>query len=156
MNLSAEFPCGRIARRKFLREAGAGFAGTAMGWLLRGADLPATQTPARAKSVIYLFMCGGVSHIDTFDPKDNKFAGKIMDAIGFGDNNAPMKRPVIPILRTFKQYGQSGIPVSDWFPNIGETIDEFAVVRSMYCHQTNHFPAVLEGATGKPLRQFEH
>jgi hypothetical protein len=79
-----------------------------------------------------------------------------MDAIGFGDNNAPMKRPVIPILRTFKPYGKSGIPVSDWFPNMGETIDEFAVVRSMYCHQTNHFPAVLEGATGKPLRQFEH
>ena len=101
-------------------------------------------------------MCGGVSHIDTFDPKDNKHAGKIMDAIGFGDNNAPMKRPVIPILRTYKQYGKSGIPVSDWFPNVGETIDDIAVVRSMYCHQTNHFPAVLEGATGKPLRQFEH
>ena len=78
------------------------------------------------------------------------------DAIGFGDNNAPMKRPVIPILRTYKQYGKSGIPVSDWFPNVGETIDDIAVVRSMYCHQTNHFPAVLEGATGKPLRQFEH
>ena len=109
-----------------------------------------------AKSVIFLFMCGGVSHIDTFDPKDNKHAGKIMDAIGFGDNNAPMKRPVIPILRTFKQYGKSGIPVSDWFPNVGEVIDDIAVVRSMYCHQTNHFPAVLEGATGKPLRQFEH
>lgn len=110
----------------------------------------------RAKSVIYLFMCGGVSHIDTFDPKDNKHAGKIMDAIGFGDNNAPMKRPVIPCLRTFQQYGQSGIPVSDWFPNVGGVIDDIAVVRSMYCHQTNHFPAVLEHATGKPLRQFEH
>ncbi|MBC7927914.1 MAG: DUF1501 domain-containing protein, partial [Bryobacteraceae bacterium] len=71
-------------------------------------------------------------------------------------NNAPMKRPVIPILRTFERYGQSGIPVSDWFPNVGGVIDDFAVVRSMYCHQTNHFPAVLEHATGKPLRQFEH
>ncbi len=101
-------------------------------------------------------MCGGVSHIDTFDPKDNKYAGKIMDAIGFGDNNAPMKRPVIPCLRTFARYGKSGIPVSDWFPNVGEVIDEIAVVRSMYCHQTNHFPAVLEHATGKPLRQFDH
>ena len=120
---------------------------------MQDARLPGTP---KAKSVIFLFMCGGVSHIDTFDPKDNKYAGKIMDAIGFGDNNAPMKRPVIPILRTFKQYGKSGIPVSDWFPNVGETIDDIAVVRSMYCHQTNHFPAVLEGATGKPLRQFEH
>jgi hypothetical protein len=101
-------------------------------------------------------MCGGVSHIDTFDPKGNEHAGKIMDAIGFGDNNAPMKRPVIPCLRTFKRYGESGIPVSDWFPNVGEVIDDVAVVRSMYCHQTNHFPAVIEHATGKPLRQFEH
>src|SRR5581483_12156789 len=109
----------------------------------------------RAKSVIFLFMCGGVSHIDTFDPKDNKYAGKIMDAVGFGDNLAQMKRPVIPCLRTFKRYGESGIPVSDWFPNVGGVIDEIAMIRSMWCHQTNHFPAVLEHATGKPLRQFE-
>ena len=61
-------------------------------------------------------MCGGVSHIDTFDPKDNKWAGKLIDAIGFGDNVAEMKRPVIPCLRTFTRYGKSGIPVSDWFP----------------------------------------
>ena len=101
-------------------------------------------------------MCGGVSHIDTFDPKDNKYAGKIIDAVGFGDNLAQMKRPVIPCLRTFTRYGESGIPVSDWFPNVGGVIDDIAVVRSMWCHQTNHFPAVLEHATGKPLRQFEH
>ena len=159
MNTDLIYPCGRIDRRGMLQRAAGGFLGTSLAslWaddgLLPGARL---NKNAPAKSVIYLFMCGGVSHIDTFDPKDNKHAGKIMDAIGFGDNNAPMKRPVIPILRTFKNYGQSGIPVSDWFPNVGETIDEFAVVRSMYCHQTNHFPAVLEGATGKPLRQFEH
>ena len=135
-SLSKLYPCGKIARRRFLFQSAAGFMGSALstlwaedGQLMQDARLPGA---ARAKSVIFLFMCGGMSHIDTFDPKDNKYAGKIMDAIGFGDNNAPMKRPVIPILRTFKQYGQSGIPVSDWFPNIGETIDEFAVVRSMY------------------------
>ena len=66
---------------------------------MQDARLPGTP---KARSVIFLFMCGGVSHIDTFDPKDNKQAGKIMDAIGFGDNKAPMKRPVIPILRTYK------------------------------------------------------
>ncbi len=60
--------------------------------------MPGSRLPGepKAKSVIFLFMCGGVSHIDTFDPKDNKYAGKIMDAVGFGDNNAQMKRPVIP------------------------------------------------------------
>ena len=159
-DLCSLYPCGRIERRRFLFQSAAGFMGAALsslwaegGKLMQDARLPGTP---KAKSVIFLFMCGGVSHIDTFDPKDNKHAGKIMDAIGFGDNNAPMKRPVIPILRTYKQYGKSGIPVSDWFPNVGETIDDIAVVRSMYCHQTNHFPAVLEGATGKPLRQFEH
>ena len=93
-------------------------------------------------------MCGGVSHIDTFDPKDNKCAGKLIDAIGFGDNLAEMKRPVIPCLRTFKRYGKSGIPVSDWFPHVGGVIDDIAVVRSMWCHEGNHFPAVIETSTG--------
>ena len=147
-----------LTRRKLLRLAN-GFLGTAVGslWAADG-RLPAALLPGtpRAKSVIYIFLCGGMSHIDTFDPKDNKYAGTMMDAIGFGDNNAPMKRPVIPILRTYKRYGQAGIPVSDWFPHVGGVIDEFAVVRSMYCHQTNHFPAVIEHSTGKPLRQFEH
>src|SRR5580692_419751 len=106
-SLRTLYPCGQIARRRFLFQTAAGFMGSALsslwaedGKLMQDARLPG---PARAKSVIFLFMCGGMSHIDTFDPKDNKFAGKIMDAIGFGDNNAPMKRPVIPILRTFKQ-----------------------------------------------------
>ncbi len=153
------YPCGRIARRRFLFGMANGFLGSAIGglWAADGRMPEAMLTgKPRAKAVIYLFMCGGMSHIDTFDPKDNKYAGTLMDAIGFGDNNAPMKRPVIPILRTYTRYGESGIPISDWFPNVGGVIDEFAVVRSMYCHQTNHFPAVIEHTTGKPLRQFEH
>ncbi len=110
----------------------------------------------RAESVIFLFMCGGVSHIDTFDPKDNKWAGKLIDAVGFGDNVAEMRRPVIPCLRTFTRYGESGIPVSDWFPHIGSVIDNIAVVRSMWCHEGNHFPAVIETQTGHRGRQFDH
>ena len=112
--------------------------------------------PPRAKSVIFLFMCGGVSHIDTFDPKDNKWAGKLIDAVGFGDNNAEMRRPVIACRRTFTRYGQSGTPVSDWFPHVGGVIDEVAVVRSMWCHEGNHFPAVIETCTGHRGRQFDH
>ena len=146
-------------RRRFAFQMANGFLGSAIGalWAQDG-HLPAARLPGepKAAAVIYLFMCGGMSHIDTFDPKDNRHAGRLMDAIGFGDNNAPMKRPVIPILRSFKQHGKSGIPVSDWFPHVGGVIDEFAVVRSMFCHQTNHFPAVIEHTTGKPLRQFEH
>src|SRR6187401_3743531 len=132
MNDTAFGFCNRISRRGFLHQVGGGFLGVALGgvWSEAG-QIPSAALgphfPPRAKSVIFLFMCGGISHIDTFDPKDNKYAGKLIDAIGFGDNVAEMKRPVIPILRTFKNYGKSGIPVSDWFPNVGEVIDEFAV-----------------------------
>jgi hypothetical protein len=161
MNLRATYPCGRVTRRKFLFQAGAGFVGTAMGAFLAAegklrAAQPAPHFRPRARSVIYLFMCGGVSHLDTFDPKDNKWAGTLIDATGFGDNLAEMKRPVIPCRRTFTRHGRSGIPVSDWFPHVGGVIDEIAVVRSMWCHETNHFPAVIETATGHRDRIVEH
>jgi hypothetical protein len=155
------FPCGRLSRRRFLHQAGGGFFGVAMGALwadageIRNAIL-GPHFPPRAKSVIFLFMCGGVSHIDTFDPKDNKWAGKLIDAVGFGDNNAPMKRPVIRCLRTFTPYGKSGTPVSDWFPQVGGVIDEIAMVRSIWCNESNHFPAVIETCTGHRGRQFDH
>src|SRR5437870_6663534 len=161
MHVNALYPCGRLSRRQFLHQTGGAFLGSAMGalWAEDGTIVDARLGPhftPKAKSVIFLFMCGGISHIDTFDPKDNKYAGKLIDAIGFGDNVAAMKRPVIPILRTFKQYGKSGIPVSDWFPNVGGVIDEFAVVRSMWCNEGNHFPAVIETTTGHRGRQFDH
>jgi uncharacterized protein DUF1501 len=155
------YPCGRASRRGFLHQAGGGFVGVALGalWAEAG-EIPnaviGPHFPSRAKSVIFLFMCGGVSHIDTFDPKDNKWAGKLIDAVGFGDNLAAMKRPVLPCLRTFTKYGQSGIPVSDWFPHIGGVIDQIAVVRSMWCKESNHFPAVIETSTGHRGRQFDH
>lgn len=155
------YPCGRFTRRRLLHLAGGGFLGAAMGGLWAEAgEIPDTallpQFEPRAKAVIFLFMCGGVSHIDTFDPKDNKWAGKLIDAVGFGDNLAEMKRPVIPCQRTFTRYGESGIPVSDWFPHVGSMIDEIAVVRSMWCHEGNHFPAVIETCTGHRGRQFDH
>ena len=162
MNNLDLFPCGRISRRRFLFRAGGGFTGLAMGaiWSQAGeieeASLLGPHFPAKAKSVIFLFMCGGVSHIDTFDPKDNKWAGKMIDVVGFGDNRAEMRRPVIPCHRTFTRYGKSGIPVSDWFPHIGGMVDEIAFVRSMWCNEVNHAPAVIETCTGHRGRQFDH
>ena len=155
------YPCGRVSRRHFLYQAGGGFFGVAMGGLfadegkIKDAHF-GLSFPAKVKSCIFLFMCGGVSYIDTFDPKDNKLAGTLVDAVGFGDNVAEMKRPVIPCLRTFKKYGESGIPVSDWFPNVGSVIDNIAVVRSFWCNEGNHFPAVIETTTGHRGRQFDH
>ncbi|XOV69587.1 MAG: DUF1501 domain-containing protein [Verrucomicrobiota bacterium] len=154
-------PHRRISRRHFLHRAGGGFLGAALGgiWAEGGDIKDAMLGPhfqPKAKSVIFLFMCGGVSHIDTFDPKGNEHAGKFIDAIGFGDNLAEMRRPVIPCLRTFTRYGQSGTPVSDWFPHVGSVIDEIAVVRSMWGHEGNHFPAVIETTTGHRGRAFDH
>ena len=152
------YPCGQLSRRHIFQQSIGALLGSAVGalWAEDGkldARLPAGK---KADAVIFLFMCGGVSHIDTFDPKGNKNAGKLIDAIGFGDNVAEMKRPVIPCLRSFKNYGQSGTPVSDWFPNVGGVIDEIAVVRSMWCHEGNHFPAVIETQTGHRARAFDH
>ena len=155
------YVCGRESRRDFLFRAGGGFLGVALGGMMaEGGEIKdaflAPHFKPKAKSVIFLFMCGGVSHIDTFDPKGNEHAGKFIDAIGFGDNLAEMQRPVIPCHRTFTHYGQSGIPVSDWFPHVGSVIDDIAVVRSMWCHEGNHFPAVIETTTGHRGRAFDH
>ena len=149
---------GLLPRRKFIFEAGLGFFGAAMSYLFaQEAKQASPDTVApRAKSVIFLFMCGGVSHIDTFDPKDSKFAGKMIDAVGFGDNQAKMLRPVIECHRTFKRYGKSGIPVSDWFPHVGQVVDELAIVRSMFCNEIGHAPAVIEMSTGHRDRIADH
>jgi hypothetical protein len=162
MNSKSLYPCGRISRRRFLHQAGGGFFGVAMGALwaqageIQNASLSTLPHFApRAKSVIFLFMCGGVSHIDTFDPKDNKWAGKMIDVTAFGDNVAEIKRPIIPCRRVFTRYGKSGIPVSEWFPHVGSVIDDIAIVRSMWCNEGNHFPAVIETVTGHRGRQFD-
>jgi hypothetical protein len=161
MSLLNSYPCGPVSRRGFVTRAAGGFFGAALGGLLaedgklKDGRIGPHFEP-KAKSVIYLFMCGGVSQLDTFDPKDNKHAGKMMDGTAFGDNVAEIKRPVIPCIRTFKPCGKSGVPVSDILPNIGSVIDELAVVRSMWNHEGNHFPAVIETATGHRGRAFDH
>jgi hypothetical protein len=161
MDYNSIYPCGRVSRRALLTQAAGGFFGAALGGLfaednkIPGARLGPHFEP-KAKSVIYLFMCGGVSQLDTFDPKDNKHAGKLMDGTAFGDNVAEIKRPVIPCIRTFTRCGKSGVPVSDILPNVGSVIDEIAVVRSMWNHEGNHFPAVIETATGHRGRAFDH
>src|SRR5438046_6552218 len=123
MNMRNLYPCGRISRRCFLHQAGGGFLGVALGGLWAEAgEIPdagaGPHFPPRAKSVIFLFMCGGVSHMDTFDPKDNKWAGKMLDVIG-SNNGKPQLRPVLHCPRTFTRYGKSGIPVCEWFHHLG-------------------------------------
>lgn len=112
------------------------------------------QFPARAKRVIFLFMNGGPSHVDTFDPKPAlaKYAGQTPDAVKLGDGNNHGK--LMPSPFTSKRYGQSGIEVTELFPELGSCIDDICVVRSMYTDNPNHEPALLMMNSGnmQPIR----
>ena len=143
-------------RRLFLGRSGLGFGGLALSSMLQGSDKMAHFAP-KAKSVIWLFMRGGVSHMESFDPKPmlNKLAGKSILETRFkyvqdrdrlkkvrvvvvNDANGQQRNKLYPLQVGFKKYGQSGIEVSDWFPHIGGCIDDIAVIRSMWTTDDNH------------------
>ncbi|HQU46129.1 MAG TPA: DUF1501 domain-containing protein [Pirellulales bacterium] len=99
--------------------------------------------PARAKHVIHLFMNGGPSHVDTFDPKPSlaKYAGQNLPT-----ENLRTERKTgaaFPSPFKFNKYGQSGIEVSELFAKVGECIDEIAVIRSMHADVPNHEPSLM-------------
>jgi hypothetical protein len=108
--------------------------------------------PARAKSVIFLFMSGGVSHVDSFDPKPKLIAdhGKQVAFDHPETRNRPgyeklfLKKPDWK----FRPYGKSGIEISDLFPHLGPQIDDMALIRSMYTSHSNHYNATLGMHTG--------
>jgi hypothetical protein len=143
-----------LTRRELLRRCGMGLGGLALGQLLDGpADaavgrgnplLPKPpHFPAKAKHVIHLFMNGGPSHVDTFDPKPAlaKYAGQKLPV-----DNLKTERPTgaaLPSPFAFRQYGESGIEVSELFHNVAESIDEIAVIRSMHADVPNHEPSLL-------------
>lgn len=162
------------SRREFLARCGLGFGGLALAALLaedgvissaRG-DVPAidplrplaprpSHFAPKAKSCIFLFMEGGPSHIDLFDPKPEltKNAGKPLPP-SFGKVFTPMGvggNTLLASKRTFKQFGESGTWVSDWYPNIAEIVDEIAVVRSCTADGLNHVGSVCQMNTGSIL-----
>jgi hypothetical protein len=99
--------------------------------------------PAKAKRVIHLFMNGGPSHIDTFDPKPalKKYAGRMLPTASL---KTERKTGVaLPSPFRFKKYGKSGIEVSELFPHVGAFIDDIAVVRSMVADLPNHEPSLM-------------
>jgi len=104
--------------------------------------------PARAKRVIFLFMNGGVSQVDSFDPKPmlDKYHGTPLPG-----GEVATERKTGMLLRspfTFKKYGQSGIEVSEIFPHVGECADDICFVRSVYTDIPNHEPSMLMMNTG--------
>ena len=147
-----------ISRRQMLATSGMGFGSLALAHLL-GSQSSAGETPtaskkplahvrARAKSVIFLFMEGGPSHLDLFDPKPalDKLAGqpmpasfgKVITAMGTSNNT------IMPTKRKWKQHGQSGIWVSDWYPEIAKHVDELAVLRACWADGLNHVGSVCQ------------
>lgn len=140
-------------RRQFLQRSGAGFGALALKWLLgQEAALAAPQTLAhhssRARSVIFLFMEGGPSHLDLLDPKPllNKLAGQPLPP-SFDEPIMAMGEKGSPLLaapRTWKQHGQSGLWASEWIPNIAECLDDIAVIRSCWTNGINHAGGVCQ------------
>ena len=142
-----------LSRRKMLTTCSSGFGMLALQGLLGQNQLAAKPhfTP-KAKSVIFCYMSGGVSHIDTFDPKPTlqKFGGQPMpvkvERTQFNNNGN-----VFPSPFKFKRYGQSGIPVSSIFPRTAEMIDEIAVIRSMTSKVNEHAQGNYAIHTGFPF-----
>ncbi len=143
-----------LTRRELLRACGMGLGSLALGQMLSESSVAASsganplaprppQFPVKAKHVIHLFMNGGPSHVDTFDPKPSleKYAGKPLPT-----DNLKTERPTgaaLPSPFKFKKCGQSGIEVSEIFSHVGESIDDIAVIRSMYADVPNHEPSLL-------------
>jgi hypothetical protein len=171
----------RNGRRGFLADVGMGFTGLALGELLLGDGIaravdPATWTPPdgqphyrpRAKSVIWIFLVGGMSHLETFDPKPalNEFGGQeigqtphkdVLEASFIHENlrivvpddaNGHIRHKLFPMQVAFQKRGQSGLEISDWFPHLGSCADDLAIVRSMWTTDNNH-GAQLQFHTGR-------
>ncbi len=133
-------------RREFLTQSGAGFGAIALNAMLAEAAQPHHRP--RAKSVIFLFMEGGPSHLDTFDPKPllNELAGQPIPE-SFGEVITSMgefRSPLLGTKRKWKQHGQSGLWVSDWLPHTAECVDDLAVIRSCWGHGINHSAGVCQ------------
>ena len=156
-NLQSEQHATLISRRDLLRRSGMGFGSLALTQLLGGSDplnsARAAESlnplspkiahfPAKAKHVIHLFMNGGPSHVDTFDPKPEltRRHGQELPI------NLPTERKTGSAYASpfkFQKYGQSGIEVSELFSRTAESIDDIAVIRSMHGDSPNHEPSLL-------------
>jgi Protein of unknown function (DUF1501) len=154
-----DFP---TSRREFLQRAGCGFGAVALAALMRESILTASASgqavpklpnaTGTAKNVIFLFMEGGPSHLDTFDYKPllQELAGQKLPPsfkapiLSMGESNAPL----LGSKRTWKQYGQGGLWISDWFENVAQHADDLAVIHSCVSDGINHAGGVCQMNTG--------
>lgn len=147
-------------RREFLERSGLGFGSVALASLLAQAESssaaggsapvtgPVPHHKPTAKNIIFLFMEGGPSHIDLFDPKPllNKLAGQTLpDSFGEILTAAGESRsPLLISKRKWKQHGEAGTWVSDWLPEIATCVDDIAVIRSCWADGLNHSSSVCQ------------
>jgi len=178
-------PCPGVSRRSFLADTGMGFTGVALGALLFKEGIAKAADPhalawrppdgkphhaPKAKSVIWIFLCGGVSHMESFDvkPELNKYAGKSITDTPYksvvetenknviGGNPSHGNRKIIfPLQTGYQTHGQSGLVVGDWFKNVGTCADDLAVVRSLWTVHNDH-GAQLTFQTGRHPREGAH
>jgi len=146
-----------LTRRGFLSRCGMGMGSLALANLMRDTSVIAAEEKAaslnplaprkpqfagKAKRIIHIFANGGASHVDTFDPKPalEKYNGKPIPVHLKTERKtgAAMASPF-----KFKNYGKSGIPVSDLFTNVAESVDEMCIIRSMHANVPNHEPSLL-------------
>jgi hypothetical protein len=155
-----------------------GFTGIALGAMLAresafsaAADEHSPPAVPKAKAVIWIFLCGGVSHVESFDPKPelNRYGGKSIESTPYRDALNPDKlknivsgnpahggRKVLMALNTaVKKYGQSGLEVGDWWQHVGACADDLAVVRSLWTTDNDH-GAQLQFHTGRHVREGAH
>ena len=164
------FESNALRRRSFLTQSGLGFGGLALHSMLQKDGCAAESGSAgwtppdgtahfapRAKSVIWLFMRGGVSHMESFDPKPalNQYAGKsIMETpfadvqnperlkkvrvVVVNDANGQQRNKLYPLQVGYTKHGRSGIEISNWFPHIGSVVDDISIIRSMWTTDDNH------------------
>ena len=163
----------RRTRREFLWQAGGGFTALPLlsllsddGFLTRqsqAGDAPAAYAnplapkpphfAPKAKSVIFLFMYGGPSHIDTFDYKPDMYGmdGKTIDVKTFGRGGHKNQGRIVEPKWKFKQYGESGKWVSDLFPHVATCVDDIAFLHSMTADSPIHGSAMLMMNSGKVI-----
>ncbi|MFZ9937501.1 MAG: DUF1501 domain-containing protein [Luteolibacter sp.] len=159
--------CQRIRRREFLHQLGGGFTSLALAGMLnrdKAIAAPALgmgnplapkppQLPAKAKSVIFLFMYGGPSHIDTFDYKPNLYPldGKTIPVKTFGRGGRKSQGRVVGPKWQFHQHGECGKHVSTLFPHVAECVDDIAFIHSMTADSPIHGSAMLMMNSGSLL-----
>jgi len=154
------------SRRELLQRLGGGLAGLAFADLLsRQGLLAATPTkngplapkpqhfPAKAKAVISIFCYGGVSQVDTFDPKPLLLQRQGETMTGVGEVRATMGTPggLMPSPWKFQKHGQCGMDVSELFPHVARHVDDLALIRSMHALSPAHGPALFQMNTGSIL-----